>query len=349
MGYSIQTFLSFIFLSTAFGNVAHSQVKIANHLTYQETTCTLEDVSFELHEIQLQPQSNLEMQVIPNPEARVDSNCFGNYGGPGLASLVRRPGNSRVLAVTNGNFFRTQQKSKSKVGFVPTGLLWSRNASHRGKLYEKLRMKGGKDLLLINDQGAHRIRLNLESCGNQTCATLAQSHGLKTNQISFFTKKMRTEKLLKALETAFPKMTLVAQQTMDLTGGKLGKNGKFEHFSECPAKSSDQNTSKDDDRKAYWKCRKVPRTILCGRRDGSVSLMITPSAYVYDLARGLRVGGGCATECEVLFNLDGGGSTQMGFRNPKTKKFRILGMSDEMAPSCDVLRPVDHYFAIVSK
>jgi hypothetical protein len=333
-------------------------VKIAQGLSYSQFICKLDkDTEIELQEIQFKPNSDLQMRVISNSGAIVNADCMGNYGGTDLHEVMKKKENSKVFAATNGNFFRTQKKSNRQTGYVPTGLLWSKiSGSAKEKTYEALRVKGGNDLLIVDHQGAHQLHLKLETCGVQTCASLANPEKLSTQQRRFFSGRMKTPEFLKALRLAFPRMTLASQMTMDLTGGQISKEGRLVHYSLCESKNSKKNNNKDDDVRSSWKCKMLPRTFLCGKRDGSISLFTTPSAYVYDIARGMRVHGKCSTECEVLFNLDGGGSTQMGYRDPKTKKFNISGVPHGKSffgdpekgnqKRCGSVRPVDHYFAI---
>jgi hypothetical protein len=332
-------------------------LSLAPGLTYSQFKCISNETEIEFMEIQLRPQSKLQLKVIPNPSAVVDSHCLGNYGGKDLSQIISqydsKKSSFQPLAVVNGNFFHTQPKAKGKTGYAPNGLLWSRSNTPGGDLITPFRLRGGKDLLIVDSNGASRVSLVLEVCGNQTCASLAHPEELKTPQRKFFSKKMKTPDFVKAVGQAFPQLSFLAQLSMDLTGGHLDSSKKLIHYSQCEDLKPGQNPKVDDDRKNFWKCRDVPRTLFCGRKDGRVSFLVTPSAYVYDLAVGLRVGGSCKTECAILFNLDGGGSTQLGYRNPKNKKFIIPGIpeSDPTTPSsevdrCGKIRPVDHYFAI---
>jgi hypothetical protein len=79
-----------------------------------------------------------------------------------------------------------------------------------------------------------------------------------------------------------------------------------------------------------------------------ITLFLTfPHAYVYDLARGLRRGGGCGTECLYAYNIDGGPSTQMGAA--ADDGFRSLELtSAEPEPLDTCHAAVDHYLVITS-
>lgn len=321
-------------------------------IAYSQFKCTANGHEIEFDEFQLQPKTHLQLKVIPNPSARVDPRCLGNYGGKDLSEVIAqydsKKSSFQPIVVVNGNFFHTHPKSKEVMGYAPNGLLWSKSSTKKeGELYNPLRLRGGKDLLLVDSKGATKIQLKLEVCGTQTCATLAEPDKLKANQRRLFSNAMKTPELLKALTSAFPDLSFVAQLSMDLTGGHFDSHKKLIHYSQCEDSATGADQKLDDDRKSFWKCRDLPRTLFCGKKDGKISFLVTPSALVYDLAVGLRVGGSCKTECAILFNLDGGGSTQFGYRDPRTKKFIIPGLSESTnAPFCGRIRPVDHYFSI---
>ena len=95
-----------------------------------------------------------------------------------------------------------------------------------------------------------------------------------------------------------------------------------------------------------WKCESASRTLLCLHDDGVVTFYTTGPALVHDLAVALAPGGGCGTGCRFLYNLDGGGSTQMGIRQPGQAFQMVYGRSIPNPPprGCPSgYRPVEHY------
>jgi hypothetical protein len=280
---------------------------------YAAQDCRINGHEIHLEELRLNPASGLELRAVRNPEARPDGNCRGGYGGPDLQKLLAKrdwiPG-FEVLGAVNGTVFREQSRH-----YVSNSLLWSKDAG----LIAPLRKGGGTHLFVADANGGHEL-------------PIATFHSSRTSQ-----------DLISLLRKRYPTMTLALQSNMALMSDSTSPRRKT-----TPGKRRAHWTACPDSALNDWRCIPKERTVLCARSDHGISLLTTQPALPLDLAQGLKRGGACHTDCEIFYNLDGGGSTQMARPDPKEAGgFVFSGRRIETSqPGCSPYRPVDNYLVI---
>jgi hypothetical protein len=288
---------------------------LAPGLKHLEYRCQVHGHTIDLEELRMEPGQGLEIRAIQNPTAVRNPRCRSDYGGLDLEALLksRPPKNFEVLGATNGTLFRVVGER-----YASNHLLWSRDAG----LIAPLRRQGGTHVIVVDHDGGHALGIHFERCGAQYCAR-HEGH------------RYKAEAFVEALRKAYPSMTLAMQNNMPLTGDT--------RYAACKKDPQGQALNGGD-----WRCRSLMRTVICLRHDHSISLIATrdSGALPEDLAAGLRAHGACHAECESAFNLDGGGSTQLGYAK-KDMGFVLNGSRMETSqPGCSSIRPVDNYLVI---
>lgn len=298
---------------------------------YRTSTCTVAGRQFELEELSFKPGSpGLELRAALNSHAFPNPSCQGGYGGPDLQSLVTDPEwikGYEVVGAVNGTVFRALSRT-----YVSNQLLWSPSSG----LIAPLRRGSGNHLFVADARGGRDVLLSFVKC---TPSNIPCAH-IKIPGKAPSKRPLTSQELIRELQSHFPTMTLALQSNMPLMDSKTDRKGRFTHWSECPEKKPGD-----------WRCANSARTILCAKKDWTISLLTSPGAYPLDLARGLRRGGECKTNCEIFFNLDGGGSTQMAHLNSSQGTSREYGFSgrriETTQEGCSPYRPVDNYLVVV--
>lgn len=302
---------------------------------YRSFRCAVEDRNIELEEISFKPgNSGLELRAALNPRARPDSRCSGGYSGPDLQRLIRDPKwipGFEVVGAVNGTVFRALERS-----YISNQLIWTAGKG----LLAPLRRSGGNHLFVADARGGRDVALTFVTCTprHKACARI-RFPGEPVGK-----RAWAGGELLAELRRRFPTMTLAVQTNMPLMDSKSDPRGRLTHWSACPEKKPND-----------WRCSSVARTVLCAKRDGTLSLLTTPGAYPFDLAKGLRRGGTCHVDCEVFYNLDGGGSTQLAHLptppsqgQDATIDYELSGRRIETTQEqCSPYRPVDNYLIVV--
>lgn len=295
-----------------------------------ELACRVGASELRFEELRWTPGSGTELAALANRAAAPNPRCRNGYGGPDLPALLATlPDSARVLAGTNGTFFRVSGR-----GYASNHLVWSKASG----LIAPFRKAGGASLFLADARGGHELRIRFESCGKgSTCARLDRPYPPELASPAArarFARLPDSPAWIAALREAYPSMTFAIQSHMRLVGGREGSL-------QCP---TDENGAP---RYGDWRCARAPRTALCGREDGSVSLFTTSGAAPHELSEALKKRGACHAECVHLHNLDGGGSTQSGYR--QDQEWIMNGNRMETSePGCSPFRPVDHYIVFLS-
>jgi hypothetical protein len=296
---------------------------------YRASSCTIEGRRIELEEINFKPGNpGLELRAVLNPRANVEPKCHGNYGGPDIQALILDPKwvpGYQVVGAVNGTVFRALERT-----YISNQMIWSAG----GGQLARLRKSGGNHLFVVDTRGGRDVALKFVTCtpSNLACAEI-QLPGQPPVKRALVGKE-----IVRELQKRYPTMSLVLQSNMPLMDSQKDRHGRFIHWSACPPKKPND-----------WRCTSAARTVVCAKRDGSLSLITTPAAYPIELAQGLRRGGSCHVDCEVFYNLDGGGSTQMAHLLPgKSTGFEFSGRRVETTqPECSPYRPVDNYLVVV--
>lgn len=310
-----------LLLALSLPATAAEPAQTASGLEYRQFGCTVHGRALTFDELMIKPGHGLELGALANPSARPNPRCRDGYGGSDLTAILDKPvPGFDIEGATNGTFFH-----KAKPGYASNSLLWSRASG----LISPLRRHGGTHLFIADGQGGHEASLGFEACKKEPCARLGfagqpQSRALNTHDI------------LALLKSKFPTMTLAVQSNIPLMNGEEDAQGRFTHYTACPAPGRND-----------WRCALNSRTVLCARADKAISLLTTPVAAVFDLADGLRVGGACHADCVLFYNLDGGGSTQMAHRDQASGKPVVSGRKIETTQEgCSPYRPVSNYLVV---
>lgn len=352
--------------------VPGSAVEIASGLHELNYSCAVEGRTLFFHELQLERGSPLQMRALRNPTARSIALCpGGQFGGADLTTFLHAIQGFQVFGAANGNMFANRGGSnldpwaRRLNHFFSIGFLWTRPVGFRQDLAERfaqssvmapLSTQHGEAIFIADLNGGHVLGIRPHSCPgneNEPCVSLTGSRAtIPASARSAFREHMTQEAFIQALEQAFPTMTLVTQLSQTLGTANIS----------CEGHSAN-----------HWLCLRDPRTVLCSRNDGSISVFNT-AGQPSEVREALRVGGTCGAGCDHLFNLDGGGSTQMAVRVPAANG-QNSGSSLLRGPSarhrrgiynasvqngfeysanrttsgpnvdrCGVYRPVDHYF-----
>jgi hypothetical protein len=307
--------LTLIACSSAF---ASDPVRIAPGLTHRELSCPIGGQDRQFAELRLERGQGLELRALRDPSASFNHNCHDSYGGQGLLALLQKgpPPDFTVLGAVNGTVFRDVGVGHH---WSSNQLLWSKGAG----LIAPLRGSSGSHLFVTDARGGHDIALTYVRCKKGPCVKAT----LPGHPESVYPGAA----LIPALQKAFPGMTLAVQSNMPLMGDT--------RYTACPIGQDGKPKFGD------WRCRIAQRTVLCARKDGSVSLLTTDAAYPAELAHGLAPGGPCKADCALAYNLDGGGSTQMLYRS--AKGYVQDGQRVETSQAeCSPYRPVDNYLVI---
>ena len=328
---------------------AHNLVTLAPGLTHFEFSCRVNGHDTNFEELRMDAGNGVELRVLPNPYAAPNSRCRNGYGGPDLPALLSKTPSDdfTILGATNGTFFRSVERREEDGTrihrYASNHFLWSKGAG----LVAPLRQNGGQTIFIADTNGGRDLRIHFERCGTSTCARLIAPYPPELSLAPTrtpFAHLPDSAAWASALTEVFPTMTLAIQSNLPLTGGvQHHRPEHYAHYTECP--TDDAGNPKHGD----WRCSRAPRTLLCGRTDGSVSILSTPGAYPYDVAVGLKQNGSCQAECKFLHNLDGGGSTQMGHRGlgANLTEWKMTGSKVETAETgCSPFRPVDHYLIL---
>jgi hypothetical protein len=305
----------------------HAAVVLTPGLTYSQRELRVQGRPIQLEELRRAKGASIELRAMPNPRATHNPVCRHGYGGVDLPGLLAAPeatpsaatASFTPLAATNGTLFRIVHEGK----YSSNHMLWSKGQG----LLAPIRKAGGTTLFVADASGGRELKVAFEqckppqsgSCVRVVTPELAAMGGL-AHAAADFTQR---------LEQAFPTMTLAVQSNMALHSSPNGNSRAFD----CP-----ENKTND------WRCAKAARTLLCSRSDGSLSLMTTPGAYPSDLVTALTAHRDSGLkECRLLYNLDGGASTQMGRLEGGAWSFSGSRM-ETSEPGCSAYRPVDHYF-----
>jgi hypothetical protein len=307
---------------------------------YRAFDCAVDGRAIQLEELRFKPASQgLELRAALNARAHPNPNCRGGYGGPDIEALLAdprwNPGSDGfdILGAVNGTVFRAEQTRT----YISNQLLWSVDKG----VIAPLRRGSGNHLFVADKRGGYGATLSFVRCvpTHLPCARLKLPGRPATRPLT-------TPELIRELRKSFPTLTLALQSNMPLMDSRIDpKSGRFTHWSQCPAQKPND-----------WRCAPSARTVACAKKDGTISLLTTPSAYPSDLAQGLRRGGSCKVDCEFFYNLDGGGSTQMarparasGLPAPSgsPRRHEFSGRRIETTQEgCSPLRPVDNYLIV---
>ncbi|HAZ12561.1 MAG: hypothetical protein A2X86_11820 [Bdellovibrionales bacterium GWA2_49_15] len=264
--------------------------------------------SINMHRLAATPESPVALKIIYNEGAYQDSQARQGYGGIRLPELMTAPQFQNVLGVVNGIVFRPASIGR---GYETHGMLLAGEKIHTLPQY----LGAGIQSFIIWDAVGrpHHLRLQLSACPRVLCkvAILASVPALSPSEAELITSAKSALELVQALQQIFPNLKLGFQSNMEISSGG--------EWSRC-------NPSAPN-----WKCERAPRTLLCFQADGTTAFYTTAPALVHDLAVAL------APDCRFLYNLDGGGSTQMGIRALDQEFKMVDGRSGGY-------RQVEHYF-----
>lgn len=320
---------------------ANVSIPLAPGVTYSEFDCRAYAHDLRFRSLSLSAGSDARLGALRNRKAHPDSRCGAGYGGPDLLDLLSEGTLGKgILGAVNGTFFvGTDQGASGGPGYRSTTLLWTgMPGTSKGELLAPLRAKGAGLFFWGRQSGPRAVGFTPVACpgGKKTgpsCATGLPAPIDPSGPGG--ERKLSSTELIAAIRAAYPDVTLITQLTMPLDGGTLAPDGTLNHYTRC-------KESKQD-----WRCVRAQRTVLCAERDGTLSLLTTPRAYVYDLAVALREGSGCAKSCAAFFNLDGGGSTQLAYRDPTSHELLMHGTPrGGTAEHCATYRPVDNYLTL---
>lgn len=314
--------------------VSGAPVALAPGLRFREVACRVGDDIVHLRELRLGAGAGLQLRAVLNPSARTDARCSQRYGGSDLRAVLPSVPGFRVLGATNGNFFH-----RVGHGFRANGMIWSLDV-RGGSLLAPVQPTVDPDfrgdrVAVVDTTGLHELRIETGACEPGACAVSLSAATSPAERARFARREgpMSQDEFVAAMREAYPTMTLAMQLNHAYAAGP--GDALAESFRCSPA--------------LRWTCDPHPVTLLCGSRDGAVSLLsATPVSYP-SLPVGLRPGGPCDARCETLYILDGGGSTQIGYTDPTSGAFRVefAGKVYPSAPTgCATYRPVDHYLAI---
>lgn len=314
--------------------VTSAPIALAPGLRYREVACRVGDDVVHLRELELRRGTALQLRAVLNATARTDPRCAQRYGGSDLRAVLPATPGFRVLGATNGNFFHRLGE-----GFRANGMIWSLDANG-GTLLAPVQPTVDPDfrgdrLAVVDAEGLHELRIGTGACEPGRCEVTLSAATAPELRARFARRDgaMSQEELVAALRGAFPTMTLAMQLNHAYEGAP--GDALAESFRCSPARR--------------WTCDAHPVTLLCGARDGSVSLLAAERVSYPLLPVGLRPGGPCDARCETLYILDGGGSTQIAYVDPASAALRVefAGKVYPNAPDeCATYRPVDHYLAI---
>ena len=281
-------------------------------LDYSQIKCN----SVNMHRLTTTPESPVELSVIYNEGACQDSRARNGYGGTSLPELMGAPQFQNILGVVNGVVFQPAADGR---GYMTHGMLLAGVKIHTLPQYLGV---GIQSFIIWDAAGrAHHLRLQLGGHPRTIwkVSIQASSPALSVRHAGLITSAKSALDLVRAFQQIFPNPKLGVQTNMELSGGG--------EWRQC--RSSAPN----------WQCDRVPRTLLCFQDDGTTVFYTTGPALVHDLAVALAPGGSCSTGCKCLYNLDGGGSTQMGIRGSDQEFKMVDGRSGGY-------RPVEHYFSL---
>jgi hypothetical protein len=250
-----------------------------------------------------------------------------------------------VLGATNGNFFHRLPGGT----FRSNGMIWTATDAPDGAPLAPIEPTVDKDfrgdhVFVADATGGHEVRIASGPCAPGACrvtvSPLPGTPAAAWDVLRARPQPMDDAEFVAALRAAFPGLTLAMQLNhalSDAAGDRAAAPEQVlaEAFRCGPAHA--------------WTCQPHAVTLLCAHPDGAVSLMTSEPASYADLAAGLRVGGACATECALLYLLDGGGSAQIGYADPAGGAFRVTyaGKHDAAPPpGCAEYRPVEHYLVV---
>ncbi len=314
--------------------VASAPVTLAPDLRYREIACRVGGDILHLRELQLRPGASLQLRAVLNASAHTDARCSQRYGGSDLREVLPAVPGFRALGATNGNFFHRLGE-----GFRANGMIWSLD-SRGPSLLAPVQPTVDPDfrgdrVAVVDAQGLHELRIETGACEPGAC-TVSLSTATSPQERARFARRdgpMSQDEFVAAMRAAYPTMTLAMQ--LNHAYAAAPGDALAESFRCTPARR--------------WTCDPHPVTLLCGTRDGAVSLLAAERVSYPALPVGLRPGGACDTRCETLYILDGGGSTQIGYTDAASGAFRVefAGKVYPNAPNgCATYRPVDHYLAI---
>ncbi len=300
-----------------------SALELAPGLLYRQFTSKVgHNSALEMHELRLSPESPAQFGVFYNPGAHPNAACLQQYGGSNLPELARSPELQNVLGVVNGIVFGPDQ---SGLGYLSHGMLLSQDKIFSPPQY----LGAGVQSFVFWDAvgGVHTLRLRFSPCAaggaHDLCGVeiLEATPELSLSESELLAASKSAGELVTAFQNIFPALRAAFQSNMEISHGG--------EWSACRPGA------------AAWKCQSVPRTLLCLHQDGVVSFYTTGPALVHDLAMAF------ASDCHFLYNLDGGGSTQMGIRESGRPFQMVDGRSITVTPArgCPSgYRPVEHYF-----
>lgn len=360
--------LFFLLLQVGWAQMSSESVTLTPTLIYRTQSCQVaraglnrETLPLRYRELRLAGEVP-EAQVMVRNTSTVQSSrqCSTGYIGETLPQLVQRletQENFRVLGATNGNFFYLGRDARMH----STGLV----VNHRQEVLSPLRAQGGNYVILRSGEGQLKT-LILEKVGcepPQPCrlsviGVVGPEVELPLRERPDFrtaTSRRRMERahvmqppaalrsplaldeLTRRMLLEFPETRFAMQLSQPLGRVKSSATSpELDHYTRC-------RPEKDPQEVRSWRCQPAPRTVLCLRPDHSLSVMTTPSVLPYTVALGLRPQGPCESGCTQLFNLDGGGSTQMGIRRARSGEFDLLqGRFHANHPHCPTSRPVEN-------
>jgi hypothetical protein len=314
----------FLLLFTTLHSVSVNALTLTSGLSRTEYSCKVQGRRMDFEELRLERGKGLEIRAWWNPTAVRNPRCRADYGGLDLERLLKSqpPHDFEVLGATNGTVFRVLERRQSDGtrvrGYVSNQMLWSKK---RG-LIAPLRRLGGGHIFVVDEAGGHELLMKFEKSFVRVTPSLTQTRA-----------PLGIETFLNHLQIRYPTMTLALQSNMPMSGDTS--------YTHCPSDSAGNPRNGGD-----WRCLNLARTALCGRSDGSVSLITTAGAFPEDLSTALGLHGPCQAECSILFNLDGGGSTQLAYLTKKSEWATSGSRMETSQPGCSPYRPVDNYLVI---
>jgi hypothetical protein len=360
--------LFLVLLQTGWAQTSAGSLTLTPNLLYRTQSCQVpraglnrETLPLRFRELRLAGEVSEPQLIVRNTATvRSSSQCSTGYVGDTLPQLVQRleaQDHQQVLGATNGNFFYLGRDARMH----STGLV----LNHRQEILSPLRAQGGNYVVLRSSEGQLKT-LILEKVGcepRQPCrmavvGVVGPEVELPLRERPSFqtvTSRRRMERghvlqppgalrgplaldeLTRKILLEFPDTRFAMQLSQPLGGVKSSPTSpELDHYTRC-------RPEKDPQEVRSWRCQPAPRTVLCLRPDHSLSVMTTPAVLPYTVALGLRPQGPCESGCTQLFNLDGGGSTQMGIRRVRSAEFELVqGRFYANRPQCPTSRPVEN-------
>jgi hypothetical protein len=306
---------------------------VAEGLAYHRWVCG----SSVVHELRMAASTDLELRIVRNPTAHRDPRCLERYGGSDALSLLAARDSFVTLAFVNGNFFHLVDG-----GFASNGFLWSAGASD-GETIAPIESTldpdyRGDRLVIAEGARATELRFTTSRCTPGECRSTVASDANVAGPTA--DADLDDTALVTRIRTAFPHASAALQLTPALVERESCGAAR------CPRVPSPYVECVAEHR---WTCDPHSVTFLCVHEDRTISLLASEKALYAPLVSALSEGGTCGTECTMLYLLDGGGSTQLGFRNASDAPLRMAyaGKFDPSPPTgCATFRPVDHYLIV---